>query len=83
MEVVVMLKNRTELQNQVVEALISSKAVDFEVMGTVLAKFGARAAITGDAIGAIVNWRMIDLCIPPDPFVVVDLEQAVGLKSKG
>jgi hypothetical protein len=62
---------RTELQREVAEALVSSKAVNFEQVGTVLAKFGARAAVSGEAIGAIINWRVIDICIPPEPYQVV------------
>ena len=65
-----MPKNRTELQREVVEALVQSQAVNFEAAGQVLAKFGARAALTGDAIGFIINWRVMDLCIPPEPFTV-------------
>ena len=64
---------RTELQREVAEALVASKAINFEQVGTVLAKFGARAAVTGEAIGAIINWRLIDVCIPPEPFQVVNV----------
>jgi len=67
-EVISMSNHRTELQKEVAEALITSKAVNFEVVGSILSKFGARAALTGDAIGAVINWRVIDICIPPDPF---------------
>ena len=76
-----MSENRTELQNEVVQALISSKAINFEVVGNVLTKFGAWAALTGDAIGAIINWRAIDICIPPEPYQVAGLaarEMAAG-----
>jgi hypothetical protein len=65
MEVVVMSKRRTELQKEVVEALVSSKAVNIEAVGSVLAKYGARAALTGDALGVIIHWRVWDICIPP------------------
>ena len=57
---------RTELQREVAEALISSKAINFDVVGSILSKYGARAAVNGDGIGAIVNWRFIDICIPVD-----------------
>lgn len=63
-----MSHHRTELQKEVAEALIQSKAINFEVVGSVLAKYGARAALTGEAIGAVINWRLIDVCIPPDPY---------------
>lgn len=79
-----MSHHRTELQKEVAEALIQSKAVNFEVVGSVLTKFGARAALTGDAIGAIINWRMIDVCIPPDPYQSVtfgELRTLGGMKQ--
>ena len=69
-------KKRTKLQQEVVEALISTKAVDFEAVGSVLSKFGARAARNGDAIGVIINWRNIDACIP------VDFEDFAGLLDR-
>lgn len=78
--------NRTELQKEVVEALISSKAVNFDAIGSVLSKFGARAATTGDAIGAIINWRVMDLCIPVDFKDLVhgiNFDQKVGPQMKG
>ena len=67
-----MAKARTELQDEVVEALVASKAINFEAVGTVLSKYGARAAITGDRFGVIVGRHVFDLCIPPDPFEVMD-----------
>lgn len=73
-----MSNKRTELQKEVVEALISSKAINFEVVGSVLAKYGARAALAGDSIGALIHWRAIDLCIPPDPFRVGDILEGGG-----
>jgi hypothetical protein len=78
-----MSQRRTELQQEVVEALITSKAVDFEAVGKVLSKYGARAARAGDAIGVIINWRAHDICIPPEPYLVGELERAVGAKVKG
>jgi hypothetical protein len=61
-----MSHERTSLHKEVVEALISSKAINFEAVGTVLSKYGAQAAIAGDSIGVIINWRVIDACIPVD-----------------
>lgn len=61
---------RTELQREVATALIEAKAINFDMVGSVLSKYGARAALNGDAIGAIVNWRVIDVCIPVDPYAV-------------
>jgi hypothetical protein len=62
---------RTELQKEVAEALIASKAINFDAVGNLISKYGARAARTGDAIGAIIHWRVIDICIPPDPYQLV------------
>ena len=73
-----MSNNRTELQQEVAEALISSKAVDFEAIGKVLSKYGARAARAGDGLGAIINWKVMDICIPPEPYLKsVDLVRDV------
>jgi len=63
-----MPNRRTELQREVVEALVQSKAFDFEAVGQVLGKFGSRAALTGDALGIVINWRVMHVCIPPDVF---------------
>jgi hypothetical protein len=64
-----MSKKRSELQNEVVEALIKSKAVNLEAVGSVIAKYGDRAARLGDSLGIIVHWRSWDICIPPEPYL--------------
>lgn len=61
-----MTHHRSELQREVAEALISTKAINFEAIGSIIAKYGARAAANGDAIGVIINHRVIDACIPVD-----------------
>jgi hypothetical protein len=66
----IMSKHRSELQNEVARALIESKAVDLEVVGKVLGQFGARAAMSGETIGAIIGRRCWDICIPPEPYGV-------------
>src|SRR5262245_9038897 len=78
MEVSVMSHRRTELQKEVVEALVSSNAINFDAVGSVLSKFGARAALNGDALGAIIHWRLIDICIPPEPYLARDLERVAN-----
>jgi hypothetical protein len=86
MEIVIMNQKRTELHREVVEALVSSKAVNFEAVGSVLAKYGARGALSGESIGVIINWRMIDACIPVDFHSLlrgVSIEHAVGGQLKG
>lgn len=66
-----MSHKRTALHNQVVGALIESKAIDFDRVGEVVAKFGKESALTGDSIGVIINWRVMDLCIPVDFYDLV------------
>jgi hypothetical protein len=68
-EVKIMPNRRTELQQEVVEALITSKAVNFEAIGKVLSKYGDRAARAGDGLAVIINRRVIDTCIPPEPYL--------------
>ncbi|WP_395659417.1 hypothetical protein [Nocardioides sp.] len=63
---------RTALQNEVAHALLESQAVNFEVATSILAKFAPAAAERGEAIGFVVNWRHIDLCIPVDPYLVLE-----------
>jgi len=60
-----MSHRQTELHNEVVEALVESKAINFEAIGNVLSKYGSRAAVTGEVIGVVIGWHMMDLCIPP------------------
>lgn len=71
-----MSKRRTELHREIVEALIESNAVNLEAIGSVFAKYGARAALAGDAIGIVINWRLWDICIPP--FYVDQIESLEG-----
>ena len=79
-----MSQRRSDLQKEVIEALVTSKAVDFEAVGSVLARFGAKAAINGDAISAVIHWRMTDICIPVDPFQrALELERTLAGKANG
>jgi hypothetical protein len=61
-------RNRNELEQEVVDALIESKAIDFDAVAGLLAKFGGRAAQSGSEFGVVFNWRTMDICIPPDPY---------------
>ena len=72
---------RTELQREVAEALIASKAINFDAVGNLISKYGSRAARTGDAIGVIINWRSIDICIPPEPYQIVQFAGMADAKS--
>lgn len=77
-----MSMGRSELQREVAEALVASKAINFESVGAVLSKFGARAALTGEAIGVIINRRVMDICIPPEPYGLVNAGLGV-LRAEG
>jgi hypothetical protein len=77
---------QTELHREVVEALVSSKAINFDGIGSVLSKYGARAALTGDAVGVIIGKHLIDLCIPVDFHELlrgVNVQTAIGGQVKG
>ena len=74
---------RTALQNEVAQALLESKAVDFEVATSVIAKYAPAAASRGEAIGLVVNWRQIDLCIPVDPYLVIEQLGNIGRVRQG
>jgi hypothetical protein len=80
-----MSNKRTELQREVVEALVASKAINFEAVGSVLSKFAERAALAGDELGVIISWHVIDACIPPFPFHVQDIaiDRTIGQQAQG
>lgn len=81
-----MPRMRTELHREVVDALVSSKAINFEAIGSILSKYGSRAALTGDEIGVIINRHVIDVCIPvdfKDLFRGVDIEFTAGPEVRG
>lgn len=59
---------RSPLQSEVSKALLEANVVNFSAAAEVLAKYAGEAAHSGDTIGIIVNWRLIDLCIPVDPY---------------
>ncbi len=66
---------RTELQQEIIQALIDTKAVNFEAAGAVLARYGERAAIEGSGLSFKVTPRFIpDWCIPP----LIDHELDMG-----
>jgi hypothetical protein len=67
-----MANQRTELQQEVVDALVESKAIDIEAVGRILGQFGNRAAREGVNLGYVIGHRCWDICIPP--FEVVPVE---------
>jgi hypothetical protein len=62
-----MVAKRTELQQQLVEALLDSKAIDLEAVGSLISKFSDRAAREGDSIVYIVNRNFSLACGWPGP----------------
>jgi hypothetical protein len=60
---------RSALQQEVISALIDSKAVNFEAAGSVLSQFGERSARGGDELSFAIRWWVIDWCIPPEPWL--------------
>ena len=60
---------RSELEQEIVDALIETKAVNFEAIGSIVAKYGARAAKSGTDLVTIVNKNMIINCGWPGPEV--------------
>lgn len=71
------MESRTELEQEIVQALVESKAIDFEAAGSILAKYGARAALSGSDIHFIVNKQTHWACGNPGPLLrdVVVTEQ--------
>ena len=67
-----MVENRTKLQQEVVDALLESSAINFEALGGIIAKFGERAAKSGSELGFVIGRRVLNYCIPPDPFGAVE-----------
>lgn len=70
-------QQRTELQQEVVDALLESSAINFEAIGTIFAKFGDRAARSGTELGFVVGRRVLNYCIPPEPYGRVERPGAV------
>lgn len=58
---------RTAFQQQVVEALVQSKALNLEAVGGTFAKFGERALLQGETLVTIVNRNAIWNCGWPGP----------------
>ncbi|MFZ1411600.1 MAG: hypothetical protein WAS07_09085 [Micropruina sp.] len=66
---------RTPLQDEVVRALIETKAIDFEAVGALFSKYGARAALEGDSLVHIINKNVTWNCGWPGPEVFQGLER--------
>jgi hypothetical protein len=58
---------RTELEQEIVDAFIETKAVNFDAIGKIIAKYGARAAKTGTSLVNIINKNITINCGWPGP----------------
>ena len=58
---------QSELQQEIVNTFIDSKAVNFEAIGSLIAKYGARAAKSGTDLSVIVNKFNMWACGWPGP----------------
>ena len=58
---------RTELEQEIVNALIDTKVVNFEALGSLITKYGARAAKTGTDLTTIITKKSIIACGWPGP----------------
>ncbi|MBK8460822.1 MAG: hypothetical protein IPL43_12090 [Micropruina sp.] len=57
-------------------ALIETKAIDFEAVGALFSKYGARAALEGDSLVHIINKNVTWNCGWPGPEVFQGLNAA-------
>lgn len=60
-------EHRSAFQQQVVEALIESKAIDLQAVGATLSKFGERALLHGESLVHIINRNVMWNCGWPGP----------------
>jgi hypothetical protein len=60
---------RSAFQQQVVEALVQSKAINLEAVGAVISKYAERALLTGESIASIVNQHNVWICGNPGPIL--------------
>ncbi|HEY4080951.1 MAG TPA: hypothetical protein VGM81_09660 [Burkholderiaceae bacterium] len=58
---------RSAFHQQVVEALIESKAINIPAVSATLAKFGERAALNGETLVQIINHNVMWNCGWPGP----------------
>jgi hypothetical protein len=63
-----MAKNpQSELQQEIVNTFIDTKAVNFEAIGSIIGKFGSRAAKSGTDLSVIINRYNFWACGWPGP----------------
>jgi len=58
---------RSAFQQQVVQALLESKAINLEAVGATFGRFGERAALEGETLVSIINRNFQWNCGWPGP----------------
>jgi hypothetical protein len=61
------VEKRTPFQQEVVEALLESQAINVEAMGSIFARFGAKALLEGESLAQIIGREAIWNCGNPGP----------------
>ena len=69
---------RSAFQQQVVEALLASKAINLEAVGATMSKFGERAVREGESLVQIINRNVMWNCGWPIPEFDVARRQNLG-----
>jgi hypothetical protein len=72
---------RSSLHHEIVKDLIESRAIDLDLVGKTLSKFGARAALDGTPLVNIINRNVMWNCGWPGP--ELDVLQLDAIKGKG
>jgi hypothetical protein len=60
-------EKRSAFQQEVVQTLLESKAINLEAVGATLSKFGERAALEGETLVSILNRKLMWCCGWPGP----------------
>ncbi len=68
------MEKRSEFQQEVVKALLESKAIDLAAIGATFGKFGERAALDGEALTLHIDRKFLINCGWPG----VDLDLVPG-----
>lgn len=58
---------RSDFHQEVVDALLQSKAIDLTAMGSIMSKFGERAVRDGQDLVQIINRNVMRNCGWPGP----------------
>jgi hypothetical protein len=69
-------EKRSAFHQQVVEALLASKAINLEAVGATMSKFGERAVREGESLVQIINRNVMWNCGWPGPEIDLARGQA-------